>query len=441
MTRARVELGEYQRVALDVPPPSPADEQLAQRLASPGDDVGRLEVKWLANGKAEITANSWVGVVRFSHLDVHVVPKLVGGNLQVLRMLDYALGVGMLRRLPVDRPLAAEGQDLFDLVCLLLTEEARAIVRDGLLRDYRSVDDTVQVLRGRLRHREQFLTRYGRLDQLECRFDEYDANTPENQLLAAALAVARRRSDDRDVRVAALRLAAIYDEACQPPTANADWYEQAITYNRRNARYRAAHELAKLVLRATAFHDLYDTTGPDVGAFLIDMNRVFERFVIRLIDEALADSPDEVVVAHQRFRAVVRDEDTGRTYSAIDPDLIIKQSVSGGITPIDAKYKLYERRKLSASDIYQTFLYAYALGHGDPPRAGIVFPATADLVGPALSVKPLTGPTAARITGIGLDIPFALAALEDGRRSTLLAKVREAVRTCTGDRVPWSGGV
>ena len=46
------------------------------------------------------------------------------------------------------------------------------------------------MLRGRLMMREQYLRRFGRIDVLECRFDDYDADIPENQLLAAALGVA-----------------------------------------------------------------------------------------------------------------------------------------------------------------------------------------------------------------------------------------------------------
>src|SRR3954470_18245602 len=96
----RVELGEYERRIVPGPPPSPADERLAARLGGDGEAGARLSVKWLAHGHLDIAASSWVGVVRFSGLDVHVVPKFVGGSLRVLRMLEYAAGIRMMRRLP-----------------------------------------------------------------------------------------------------------------------------------------------------------------------------------------------------------------------------------------------------------------------------------------------------------------------------------------------------
>ncbi len=155
LARPIIELSEYQRRRVAVSAPTEADVRLADKLM--GDDTnGRLSVRWLASGEVDVTASSWVGVVRFTHVDVRVVPKLVGGALRVLRMLDYAAGVNMLGRLPLNRPLPANGSDLFDLICLLLGQETEALIRDGLLQDYRATDDTLKVLRGRLRYRDQF---------------------------------------------------------------------------------------------------------------------------------------------------------------------------------------------------------------------------------------------------------------------------------------------
>ncbi len=428
--RVVVELGEYQQKRVEVPPPSEADEQLANRLMS-GQDGVRLDARWMADGTLDVSASSWVGVVRFSRVDVRVVPKLVGGSLRVLRMLEYASGVSMLRRLPTDRPLPADGKDLFDLICLLLAQETEALIRDGLLRDYRTTDDSLEVLRGRLRYRDQFLRRFGQLDRLECHFDEYDGDTPINQLVAAALSLARRRVSETDIRFAAARLASVLDELCHPTSMDASWYERIIRYDRRTERYRPAHELAKLVLRGLAFDDLFDVSAGSVSAFLINMNAVFERFVTRLVHEALRGTFLDVSTQHQ-LRAVVRNDDTGRSYSTLTPDLVITDRLTGRSVPFDIKYKTYDLRKLSTADIYQTFLYAYALGHSDDQRrAGILYPATASVDGPHLSIKPLLGPTAARIIGAGIDVPRALDELAGPDRQSLLDDVRTMIEPMT----------
>ena len=435
--RSPIVLGEYERRRFTAAAPTAADLRLAARLA--GDDSedddesrSRLRVRWLQSGECEVTASSWIGVVRFTNYDVHVVPKYVGGPLRVLQMLEYATGIHVLRRLPNDRPLPADGSDLFDLICLLLTEEVLVLLRDGLLRDYRPTEDTLPVLRGRLRTRDQYLRRFGQLDQLECSFDEYDADTPENQLLAAALTVARKRTTDSEIRRRATRLAGIIAESCTPPTMTADWYEQRITYDRRNARYEAAHELAGLILRGMAFENLFDTSGgTNVGAFMIDMNSIFERFITRLVEDSIAGT-GYTVDAQAPLRAVIRDDDTRRSYTTLRPDLVVS-SADGSAVPIDVKYKLYERRRFSTADIYQAFTYAYALGeHDGEPRAGVIYPAHQPMSRPTLSIKPLEGPVAARIVGVGIDVPGVLSQLGGPDQEEVLDHVRNLVNRLVG---------
>ena len=425
------DLEEYDHRRINAASPSEADRRLADQLLS-NDLKPRIAVRWLANGQVDIDTSSWVGVVRFSQLEIRVVPKLVGGSLRVLRMLDYARGIDMLGRLPATRPLPANGRDLFDLICLLLVEETNVLLRDGVLRNYRATDDSLEVMRGRLRYREQYLRRFGQLDRLECHFDEYDSDTPDNQLIAAALRLARRRAKESDIRFGALRLASMFGEVCDPPTNQADWYEQVITYNRRNERYRAAHELSKLVLRGVAFDDMYDTSAGNVTAFMLDMNTVFEGFVTRLVRDAVQSSGLDVS-AQARLRAVIRNDDTSRTYSTIKPDLVINEPWSGRSVPIDIKYKLYEDRKISTSDIYQAFLYAFALGHeASDRRAGVIYAAKTATSGPRLSIKPVEGPIAARIVGAGLDVATALDALASSARASFLEQVRRMVGELTG---------
>lgn len=428
----RVQLGEYKRERRSAPPPTEADERLAHHLSGDGAPGARLDVRWLANGDVDIQASSWIGVVHFTNLEVRVVPKLVGGSLQVLRMLEYATGISILSRLPTNRPRPPEGDSLLELICLLLTEEAHALIRDGLLRDYRATTDTVEVLRGRLRYRDQILLRYGQLDRIHCDFDEYDADTPENHYIAAALHAAHRHCIDPDIRFAALRLASIFDAVCSPPHSDPVRYEQAIAYNRRTDRYRTAHELAGLLLRGLAFDDLFDSAQGALSAFMVDMNVVFERFVTRLVDDTLQPPSPLRSASQVQLQAVIRNDDTARTYTTLRPDLVIEDTDTGERVPIDVKYKLYDTRKLAASDIYQAFIYAYALGSDTNRRAGVLYPAESRVSGPSLTVKPLTGPASAHVRGAGLDVPSILEALASDDRETMLHDIRATISRISG---------
>jgi 5-methylcytosine-specific restriction enzyme subunit McrC len=426
-------LGEYETRVIDCPRPTPEDKRLARELAAGGVLAPRLDIDWLDGGQVKVTTHSWVGVVRLSAVEIHVLPKLVGGNLCVLRMIEYAGGFRLLKRLPTDRTLPEQGADLFDLIVTLLIEETKALIRDGLIRDYHPIDDSLDVLRGRLRVRDQVLRRYGQLHRIECSFDEFDGDVPENQLLAAALQAAAPRARDLDVRNGARTFGGVMNEVCEARSRDADWYDGRIRYGRRNERYRAAHELAKLVLRGLALTDRADKPALNLTSFMIDMNAIFERFITRLVINSCEGTPLRVR-AQKSVRAVILDEETGDTYSNIRPDLLIEDTTTGHTVPVDVKYKLYGvAKKVSSADIYQSFVYAYAVGgdSGDP-RAGLIYPAAISISGPALFIKSLAGAKPARIRGAGIDVPAALDAIGTPTEESVNDRIRLAISEVTG---------
>src|SRR5262249_10585356 len=155
-------------------------QRLRQELEA--GDEGRLVVDELRTG-VRVTARSWVGVVRFERFEVRVVPKLAGGNLGLVEMIEFATGLDALRRSSSARLLHTKNTGLMDLLALLLAEASEAILRGGVLADYVEREDEIAVLRGRLLGDQQLLRRFGQIDRLVCRFDEHEQDIVENQLL------------------------------------------------------------------------------------------------------------------------------------------------------------------------------------------------------------------------------------------------------------------
>lgn len=397
------------------------DRQLVDALAR-GD--GRLHVEELASG-IRLKAASWIGVVRFEAFELRVVPKLVGGNLGVVEMLDYAGGIDRLRRLRSARQLdaAADGR-LVDLLAQLLAEAAEQIIRDGLIQDYVTREETLVTLRGRLRLDEQVRRRFGQVDRLECRYDELESNTPDNQLIAFALGLARRVCRHPETRRRVARLHSLFSEAADP-TAFDPGNEVAIEYSRRNERYRAAHTLAWLFVRRLAIQDLFSPGAGRSYAFLLDMNALFEQFVTRLLRAAFA-STNIRVAAQRRHDSLLVDEATSRTYASVIPDVLLEEPRQDGSrrVPVDAKYKLYDEHKLDMGDIYQTFFYGYAFAGAQDHAAGkavayLVYPATTAEDPVRLRVRRTDRVTTARIRTVALDVPAALKAIREGGEDRL----------------------
>lgn len=401
------------------------DRRLSAALSA-GDP--RLTIDELRTG-VRVTARSWIGVVRFDTFEIRVVPKVVGGNLGVLRMIDYASRLDALERLESQRSLkVAQDGRLVDLLALLLAEASHKLVRDGLLSDYVTREETLTTMRGRLRVTDQLRRRYGQVDRLECRFDELETDIVENQLLAAGLGIARRVATDGVVRRQVSRFHTVLSEVCDESAFQPDPAAAALThYSRRNERYRAAHELAWLFVRTLAVSDLYAPGSSGSFAFLLDMNLLFERFVTRLLEDAFAGTVVRVR-AQFRDRSLIVEEPFGRRYAAVIPDIVLEWHDEHGRRrlPIDAKYKLYDERKVDAADVYQTFFYAYAYARSrdherDDVRAFILYPATASGTGIRLRIQSEAGVTSARIRSLGIHVNAALDAVAAGGTSSLPA--------------------
>jgi 5-methylcytosine-specific restriction enzyme subunit McrC len=388
---------------------SAGDRKLAEALSS---GEGRLRVTELTDS-IRFDASAWVGVVRFTNVEVRVVPKLVGENLGVLQMLEYSSGLGALARLESARTLASSRDgSLVDLLALLLAEASIQIAKRGILQDYVTRQEPLAQMRGRLLPFEQVVRHFGQVQTLECRFDELETDIVENQLLASALAIAKRVAVDSEARRLAARAHAVFSEVADAARANAETPE--LEYNRRNEHYRPAHLLARMFLRNLAINDLYSPGSSDSFAFLLDMNRLFEDFVTKVLFSVFADT--EVRVRPQaRDKTLIRDGRTGKPYAAVIPDILLERTSGRSLRiPLDAKYKLYDDRKIEQSDIYQTFFYAWAYAdptdEADAP-AFVLYPGEGGSVGAHLVAHTSLGTKGASIRAIPIDVPAVLGAI------------------------------
>jgi 5-methylcytosine-specific restriction enzyme subunit McrC len=339
--------------------------------------------------------------VRVAGHEIRVMPKHTHGSLGVLTMLRYASGatpdqVGSLRTIQ-------EGdRNLLDLVCLLLADESESVVRQGVLQDYVEHEEPLAALRGRLLVDRQVRVHYARVDEVECCFDELEADIAENRILAAGLAVAARVCTDVAIKARVRRLAAAFEEVCSVEQGAADAAEP-MDYTRRNKHYAAGHVWARLLLVQRGIHDLYAAGTPQTQAFLLDMNVLFECFLAQVLGDSAAGTSFRVD-RQSSTGSIIVDALTGRTYTRVRPDVLVRDIERDETYPVDTKYKLYDERHVAPEDVYQAFLYAFAFhtGHG-PRQASLVYPSDRSEVNQRLAVRG-SGVTQATIRGVRLDL-------------------------------------
>lgn len=297
----------------------------------------------------DLTPGSWVGVVQAADLELEIRPKI--GIDPLLFLVSFALDPKAWR----DEQVAL-GADLGLVEAVIpgfLFQVNRAF-RRGLLQGYHTKEEALSVVRGRVRFEEQLRRHYGRFQPVEVRYDDYTVDTELNRLIKAALrrlGMMRIRSITlRDqLRHAWSRLAQVSDveyAAAQLPV---------IAYDRLNAHYRPAIELAKLILRSTSVE--LDEGAVTASAFLVNMNDVFEDFVVVALREALGVNAWEFPQGAGGRHAVL--DEAGRI--RLEPDLSWWEG-DHCLFVGDAKYKRLKLRGFVNADLYQLLAYTVATG-------------------------------------------------------------------------------
>lgn len=290
-----------------------------------------------------VTAEYWVGSVARGDLVVRVAPKI--GAVQVLRLLAMADGAADLA-IDDERVEVAAEVDLTAVLARMFVLEAEHALASGPLRGYREENQSLSVLRGRLRLRDQYLRRFGQLSPLEVTVDEWTVDTAENRILrSAALALLALPGLPKDVATELGQVDRLLAEAEQlvPGAALPIWQP-----TRLNARLHALLGLATLTLRYVSIESVAGETV--VHGFRVNMAHLFERLIARLlIDADPAWSEQMSLPLDYRETLVIR------------PDLT-RDDGTGWSGVADTKYKVLDGAgKVSNADIYQLLTYCTRL--------------------------------------------------------------------------------
>jgi 5-methylcytosine-specific restriction enzyme subunit McrC len=287
-----------------------------------------------------------VGAARIADIEIRIKPKVEIARL--LFLLGYAQHAAAWQP---DMVPVAEAAELVPVVAQALWRQTERAIHQGLLPGYLIVEESSQVLRGRLRESEQLHRHHGLPLPLEIRHDEFTTDIPENRILRTAcermLAVPRVDAESQRMLRRLLR-----DFSDVTPISRGDpipeWQP-----SRLNVRYHAALRLAELVLRATSVE--HEAGGVAVNGFLLDMPKLFEDFVTTALREALVAT----------YGGRVEGQETNYLDEAaqvlLRPDIVWKVRGSAAAV-IDAKYKAEKPAGYPNADLYQLLAYCTVLG-------------------------------------------------------------------------------
>ena len=304
-----------------------------------------------------------VGAARIGDIEIRIKPKVPIARL--LFLAGYSQHAAAWR--PETVPVGG-ADDLVPAVAQALWRQTERAIHQGLLPRYILVEETSQVLRGRLRESEQLHRHHGLPLPLEIQHDEFTIDIAENQILRTAcermLTVPRVDAESLRMLRRLLR-----DFADVTPLSRSypipTWHA-----TRLNRRYHTALRLAELVLRATSVE--HEFGGVAVNGFLLDMPKLFEDFITVALREALVPVYGGRVSGQDRSHF----DEAGQV--VLRPDVVWKVRGSA-VAVIDAKYKAEKPAGYPNADLYQLLAYCtvlglsnghlvYAKGNEDPAR-------------------------------------------------------------------------
>lgn len=314
------------------------------KLHAPG-----LEVRptWHTRDRYDLTPGHHVGTIALPHLTLLIRPKIAAER--VLFLISYSLDSTRWQELTSGM---APQTELVEGMAALFGMALRKALAQGAQQGYRSKQESLSSVRGRIRFDEQLRKRFLMLIPLEVEYDDFTLDTDLNRLLYEALRRLRRLPlRSKAVRSLLAGCHAAFVDGVTPVEFEPNRLPE-IHWNRLNQWFRPAAELAEEILaRASIELQHGDLRGT---AFTIDMNVVFEQFVRMSVGQALGLSPP---AWPPRPRSEVMDVERRIT---LKPDLTW---VEGGRVVFvgDAKYKRVAQGGAPNADLYQLHAYATAL--------------------------------------------------------------------------------
>ena len=319
-------------------------------------------------GHRSIRLAHHVGYLRVGSVTLEIYPKLGahrpdGHWRDLLRhMLRVVAGV---RLTPHDHaPLHSRAGDLYDLLVGRFLDQVHALLREGLARSYREVEENSSTFRGRLLVGPHARANAAHQERVFVAYEVQDADHLANRILWRALERVRRTTSSSDLLHRAEAAAVDFPEVTDTPIRPSDWGR--LHFDRRTERYREAIGLARMILLDER-PDL--RWGDREGvALLFDMNALFEAY----LEAAIRGLPGVRVKSQKKQRFW---QPPGEGARMLKPDLVVH--VKGHERPVvvDAKWKVPDRGRPADDDLRQVFAYLHGF---EAERGVLIYPRAKD---------------------------------------------------------------
>jgi 5-methylcytosine-specific restriction enzyme subunit McrC len=312
-------------------------------------------------GHFDLTPASTVGTAVVEGIRVDIRPKVKPRSLFYMMSTPFKASVWDSQTVEM-----AEASHLVEAFLPSFLKHVEAALSRGPLHRYRSQEDRLPTIRGRILFEQQLRTSPGIPLPVSVRYDDYTPDIEENRVLLAAIRRLQYLSSTQATRQRLTRLDAALAQVTHVPysTSNLPTFH----FDRLNVHYESATRLSLLVLKNSGLE--HRVGHQPAVTFLADMNKIFEDFVVGSLRQKLGLSARDLDQGsahhHMYLDALAGDKGVVR----LKPDITWWRG-SKCVFVGDVKYKRLTTKGFEHADLYQLLAYLVAL---DLPSGLLIYP-------------------------------------------------------------------
>ncbi len=324
----------------------------------------KLKISKHPNGGWKLRSYSWVGTIEFENLILHILPKFEDEIEDLITMIEFSHGID-LTLYDHTQSFSPGNNYLAELIARMFKCELNILLKRGIKKGYIHREESLNTLKGRPNIRRQLIKQKSVPIPIECDFDDYSSNIPENQIIYDTLKVLYKTSIGSELLSWTSQMIDYFYPICSEGFIQRDWNNYDFSYTRTNSHYKEIHRICKLILGGKGIDEIFVQNRHNIHAFLINMNYLFEKFIKSILDL----TKDYYQIKYQKKRKMSILKGDGSSYKKIKPDfLVYTKKDKKLLSVIDVKYKQYSDKNVSNSDIYQLFFYGYAFSGKDKKK-------------------------------------------------------------------------
>jgi 5-methylcytosine-specific restriction enzyme subunit McrC len=311
----------------------------------------KIEITQLAKG-IEIESRSYVGAIKFKDFQLIIEPKI--SNLSLAKMIAFAYDLNNIHIFEDSVGLSNQRANISDLIALIFLNKAEKIFYQGLRKRYQEKEENIASCRGKINFNKLAKNSSASLT-LPCRFQELTVDIEENQIILSTLELLILNINNQNLKKRIIELFSKLNDKITLKNLNKELLEQANNnIDRLNNDYNDIFKIVELLLTKNDFN-LIGNQNNDFSEFLLDMNLLFEKFLYKYFKKKLNSN---LRVRYQRSLKNKFKINAGNIYSLIPDYQFYMNDKLFKIA--DTKYKDYQNKKVSAADLYQLTVYAFA---------------------------------------------------------------------------------